>query len=162
MYAEIMRRHIQNSKILPAQCTLLHIDINVVLKVKNSIGWGRIIHDQLQKNAQQFTRLFKAWSFYFEKGQLDMQEEQQFKFDFQKPFRAMFSGMFAVPWDVLVLCSRMMHEFRKASILKLVSKELQHLAAILQHYAGCLIFMKQILFFSLLIFKKKRQILLHF
>ena len=117
MYAEIMRRHIQNSKILPAQCTLLHIDINVVLKVKNSIKWGRIIYDRLQKkNAQRFSELFKAWSFYFEKGQLDMQEEQQFKFDFQKPFRAMFSGMFAVPGDVLVLCSRMMHEFRKAPI----------------------------------------------
>ena len=35
----------------------------------------------------------------------------------------MFSGMFAVPWDVLVLCSRMMHEFRKASIFsKRISK----------------------------------------
>ena len=50
-----------------------------------------------KKNAQRFSELFKAWSFYFEKGQLDMQAEQQFKFDFQKPFRAMFSGMFADP-----------------------------------------------------------------
>ena len=117
MYAEIMRRHIQNSKILPAQCTLLHIDINVVLKVKNSIEWSRIIFMTDYKNTcQRFSELFKVWSFHFVKGQLDMQEEQQFKFDFQKPFRAMFSGMFAVPWDVLVLCSRMMHEFRKAPI----------------------------------------------
>ena len=44
--------------------------------------------------------------------------------------------------------------------LKLVSKELLHLAAILQHHARSLIFMKH--FFSLLIFKKKRQILWHF
>ena len=41
--------------------------------------------------------------------------------------------------------------------LQLVSKEL---AAILQHYVRELIFMKQI-FFSLLIFKKKMQILWH-
>ena len=45
-------------------------------------------------------------------------------------------------------------------ILKLVFKELYHLAAILQHYVRRLIFMKH--FFSLLIFKKKRPILLHF
>ena len=37
--------------------------------------------------------------------------------------------------------------------LELLSKELNHLAAILQHYAGGLIFMK---------FKKKMEILLHF
>ena len=60
------------------------IDINMVLKVKNSIEWGRFIPDRSQtKNAQQFSKLlFKAWSFYFEKGPLDMYEEQQFKFDF--------------------------------------------------------------------------------
>ena len=44
--------------------------------------------------------------------------------------------------------------------LKLVSKELKHLAVILQYYARRLIFMKQKK--SLLIFKEKRQILLHF
>ena len=43
--------------------------------------------------------------------------------------------------------------------VELVSKELYHLATILQHYAGSLIFMK---WKKLLFFKKKRELLLHF
>ena len=44
--------------------------------------------------------------------------------------------------------------------VELVSKELNHLAAILHDYAGGLNFMKY--FFLLLFFKKKMEILLHF
>ena len=44
--------------------------------------------------------------------------------------------------------------------IELVSKELNHLAAILHVYAGGLNFMN--FFFSLLFFKKKMEILLHF
>ena len=46
-------------------------------------------------------------------------------------------------------------------VLELVSKELNHLAAILHVYAGGLIFMKYF-FFLLLFLKKKMEILLHF
>ena len=45
-------------------------------------------------------------------------------------------------------------------VLELVSKELNHLAAILHVYAGGLIFMKEKE--KILFFKKKMEILLHF
>ena len=47
-------------------------------------------------------------------------------------------------------------------ILELVSKELNHLAAILHVYAGGLNFMKWKKKILLLFFKKKMEILLHF
>ena len=53
--------------------------------------------------------------------------------------------------------------FTNETNLELVSKELNHLAAILHVYAGGLIFMKwKTKKYYILFFKKKREILLHF
>ena len=53
------------------------------------------------------------------------------------------------------------HVWQLWQYVELVSKELNHLAAILHVYAGSLIFMK---YFKkkIIFFKKKREILLHF
>jgi hypothetical protein len=61
----------------------------------------------------------------------------------------------------------MLTDFKKESgafpsSLELVSKELNHLAAILHVYAGTLIFMKKKINIFLLFFRKKMEILLHF
>ena len=55
-----------------------------------------------------------------------------------------------------------MLEFKFVIWVELVSKELNHLAAILHVCAGGLNFMKKKNSFLLLFFKKKMEILLHF
>ena len=50
----------------------------------------------------------------------------------------------------------------KGEKVELVSKELNHLAAILHIYARVFDFYEVFFFFQLLFFKKKREILLHF
>ena len=63
---------------------------------------------------------------------------------------------------MLILFDRVELSFKIGILLELVSKELNHLAAILHVYAGGMNFMKYKKKKMLLFFKKKMEILLHF